>query len=80
MCDYMTVWQTWMNLADPAIFRYENLLNDYYQQAERLIDFLELDLRSQKSAVLSKKTSPGTLHRKKGDILARARSGDFVTC
>jgi hypothetical protein len=77
MSDYMADWETWMRLADPAIFRYEDLLTDYYQQAERLVNFLDLDLQSQKIRNTIEKNKPRDAAQKTGSHFSKGKIGRF---
>ena len=43
MHGYMRDWKIWMKIADPFIFRYEDLLNDFDRQAQHLCKFLRVD-------------------------------------
>jgi hypothetical protein len=43
MYEYMAEWEKWMRIADPFIFRYEDLLTDFDYQVERLCVFLGAD-------------------------------------
>ncbi|MDF1519807.1 MAG: sulfotransferase domain-containing protein [Brevefilum sp.] len=77
MSDYMTDWETWMRLADPAIFRYEDLLTDYYRQAERLVNFLDLDLQSQNIRKAIEKNKPRDAAQKEGGHFSKGKIGRF---
>ncbi|GAB4417485.1 MAG: hypothetical protein Kow002_03910 [Anaerolineales bacterium] len=43
MDDYVRIWEKWMREKNTLIARYENLLTDYDNEAERLVAFLGLD-------------------------------------
>lgn len=43
MLTYLQVWEAWMHCAEALHVRYEDLLNDYAGEADRLVKFLQLD-------------------------------------
>jgi hypothetical protein len=43
MMDYIHIWERWMREKDVLIARYEDLLTDYDNETNRLVEFLTLD-------------------------------------
>lgn len=43
MLDYLRIWEAWMEYELALHVRYENLLRDYEVEAERLMEFLNID-------------------------------------
>jgi len=77
MTKYMKDWTTWMHLAQPAIFRYEDLLTDYDTQADRLVAFLGLDHEHPKICAAVMKNRPRDAAKKEGGHYNKGRIGRF---
>jgi Sulfotransferase domain len=45
MLEYLHIWEAWMKVEQALHIRYEDLLLNYDFEAQRLIDFLDLDIR-----------------------------------
>jgi len=43
MMDYVRIWEQWMGEKNVLIARYEDLLTDYDNESQRLVEFLKLD-------------------------------------
>jgi hypothetical protein len=43
MMDYVRIWEKWMREKNVLIARYEDLLTDYDNESQRLVEFLKLD-------------------------------------
>lgn len=79
MHDYMQDWQTWMQIADPYVFRYEDLLNDYDRQAGRLVNFLEVDPQSPDVQAAIARSRPKDAASKDGTHFSKGKIGRFRT-
>jgi hypothetical protein len=43
MMEYVRIWEKWMSEKNVLIARYEDLLTDYDNESQRLVEFLKLD-------------------------------------
>lgn len=77
MHDYMRDWVVWMDLADPNIFRYEDLLTDYDHQVERLLAFLNLNEPSDEMIKAIEKSRPKGTSAKAGNHFFKGRIGRY---
>ncbi len=77
MTGYMADWEQWMRLAPTAIFRYEDLLTDYENQADRLVAFLDLDPGSPKIHEAVDKNRPRDAAQKTGGHFSKGKIGRF---
>jgi hypothetical protein len=77
MTDYMADWEAWMRLANPAIFRYEDLLTDYEAQAESLVAFLDLDPSAPEIRIAVNKNRPKDAAEKTGGHFSKGKIGRF---
>jgi len=75
MHDYMRDWEIWMDIAEPNIFRYEDLLTDYDHQVKRLLDFLSLDKSSEELTEVIEKSRPKGAAAKEGNHFFKGRIG-----
>ncbi len=77
MHGYCRDWEAWMKLADPCIFRYEDLLSDFDAQAQRLLDFLEVDPDEPGIQAVVEKNRPRAARAKDGGHFSKGRVGRF---
>ena len=77
MGDYCRDWEAWMALADPTIFRYEDLLSDFDHQAQRLLDFLELDPDAPGVQAAIARSRPRAAAQKDGTHFSKGKVGRF---
>lgn len=77
MHGYMQDWETWCRIAEPDIYRYEDLLTDYDNQAQRLVAFVDLDpgKPAVQEAVL--KNRPRQAVHKTGGHFSKGKIGRF---
>lgn len=77
MMDYIRIWEAWMREKDVLIARYEDLLTDYNNEAERLVRFLKLDGDSSKVRGVIEKYRPGAAEGQQGLHFFKGKIGRF---
>lgn len=77
MMDYIRIWEAWMREKDVLIARYEDLLTDYSNEAERLVRFLKLDGDSSKVRGVIEKYRPGAAEGQQGLHFFKGKIGRF---
>jgi hypothetical protein len=77
MYGYMPDWEAWMKIADPNIFRYEDLLNDYDHQVQRLVTFMEVDSKSLEITAAIDENRPKDAAKKDGVHFSKGKIGRF---
>jgi hypothetical protein len=77
MHQYMGEWEAWVRIADPYVFRYEDLLNDFDHQVLRLSEFLGVDpeLPKIKEAIDGNRTKDAA--KKDGGHFSKGKIGRF---
>jgi hypothetical protein len=85
MMDYIHIWERWMREKDVLIARYEDLLTDYDNETNRLVEFLTLDgsrpqARAEPSRSIQKVIEhyrPGASDEQQGLHFFKGRIGRF---
>lgn len=50
---YVQAWQNWTNLEDTFVVHYEEMLDDYQNVLDRMIEYLELDISPEKREIIA---------------------------
>ncbi len=78
MLSYLKVWDGWIHSAATLHTRYEDLLDDYDAEVQRLIEFLPLPLKSQEvDAVLERYRPEKARGGQKGIHYSKGRTGRY---
>jgi hypothetical protein len=77
MMDYIRIWEAWVREKDVLIARYEDLLKDYEDEAERLVDFLGLDGDDSQVRQVIGKYRPGAAEGQQGLHFFKGKIGRF---
>ncbi len=59
MQEYVRIWEEWIACQDALHVRYEDMLTDYENEIERLLDFLKIEKGSERVAKVIEKYRPG---------------------
>ena len=78
MMDYVQIWEKWAREPNTLVSRYEDLLNHYEVEVDRLLLHLELDrLRPDVQAVISRYRPEQAAARQQGTHFFKGRIGRF---
>lgn len=78
MLSYLKVWEAWIHSEATLHTRYENLLDDYDAEVQRLIEFIPLPLKSQEvDAVLERYRPEKARGGQKGIHYSKGRTGRY---
>lgn len=77
MHGYMRDWEIWCRIAEPEIYRYEDLLTDYDSQAQRLVNFIGLELEHPQVQEAILKNRPRQATNITGGHFSKGKIGRF---
>lgn len=77
MMDYVRIWEGWMNEKNVLIARYEDLLTDYDNEAQRLVEFLRLDGSRPEVQKVTEHYRPGESDEQQGLHFFKGKIGRF---
>jgi len=77
MMDYVRIWEGWMSEKNVLIARYEDLLTEYDNEANRLVDFLKLDGNRSEIQKVTAHYRPGASDEQQGLHYFKGKIGRF---
>jgi hypothetical protein len=77
MMEYVYIWEKWMKEKNVLIARYEDLLTNYDEEFNRLVEFLNLDRTSLQVKERGEKYRPGAGDKQQGLHFFKGKIGRF---